>query len=244
MADNKALSGHCVAVIGAAGGIGSGIQAEVYRQGAQAIALGRSAERLAKLGDIASLRVVLDLEAPDGWPAVIEQLPALDGLVICSGKLDVSPFRTLAPTKFAEAMTVNVTAPVMFLRSLLRAGKLKPGCSVVFIGSIAGIRAAVGHLAYAAGKAALHGVARTLALELAPQFIRVNLVSPGLVMAGMGETIRNSVTEEQMQEYARKYPLGLGKPEDVAGPVAFLLSSASSWVTGQDIIADGGATLT
>lgn len=244
MAESKALSGRCIAVIGAAGGIGSGIQAEVFRQGAQAIALGRSAERLGKLKDIASACVVLDLEAPDGWPAVIEQLPALDGLVVCSGKLDVSPFRTLSPAKFAEAMTVNVTAPVMFLRSLLRAGKLKPGCSVVFIGSIAGIRAAVGHLAYAAGKAALHGIARTLALELAPQRIRVNLVSPGLVMAGMGEAIRNSVTEEQMQEYARKYPLGLGKPEDVAGPVTFLLSSASSWVTGQDIITDGGATLT
>lgn len=238
------LDGHVVAVIGAAGGLGSGIQAEVFRQGAQAIALGRSADKLAKLTDIAAARVLLDLESPDHWPAVIDQLPALDGLVICSGKLDVSPFRTLTPAKFAESITINVTAPVMFLRSLLRAGKLKPGCSVVFIGSIAGIRAAVGHLAYAAGKAALHGVARTLALELAPQRIRVNLVSPGLVMSGMGEAIRNSVTEEQMQEYARKYPLGLGKSEDVAGPVAFLLSSASSWITGQDIIADGGATLT
>lgn len=238
------LDGRVVAVIGAAGGLGSGIQAEVFRQGAQAIALGRSADKLAKLTDIAATRVLLDLEAPDHWPAVIDQLPALDGLVICSGKLDVSPFRTLTPAKFAESMTINVTAPVMFLRSLLRAGKLKPGCSVVFIGSIAGIRAAVGHLAYAAGKAALHGVVRTLALELAPQRIRVNLVSPGLVMSGMGEAIRNSVTEEQMQEYARKYPLGLGKSEDVAGPVAFLLSSASSWITGQDIITDGGATLT
>jgi len=237
------LQGKSIATLGSAGGIGSAIQAEVHRQGAQAIALGRSAEKLAALGDIAPSRVVLDLAQPSGWDASIAALPALDGLVICSGKLDVAPFRTTSPTKFAEVMDINVTAPAMFVRALLRAGKLKPGCAIVFIGSIAGIRAAVGHVAYAASKAALHGLVRTLALELAPQRIRVNLVSPGLVLAGMGEAIRSSITGDQLKAYAAKYPLGLGKAEDVAGPVAFLLSEQSGWITGQDLVADGGATL-
>ena len=239
----SALAGKSIAVIGASGGVGSAIQAEVHRQGARAIAMGRSAERLAPLAAISSAWVILDLAAPDTWAPAAEQLPPLDGLVVSSGKLDVAPFRALAPSKFGESLDINVTAPVMFVRALLRAGKLRPGCSLVFIGSIAGRRAIPGNLAYAAAKAALGAVVRNLALELAAQGIRANLVSPGLVLAGMGETIRDAVSAEQMSAYAKKYPLGLGKPENVAGPVAFLLSDAASWITGQEIVADGGATL-
>jgi NAD(P)-dependent dehydrogenase (short-subunit alcohol dehydrogenase family) len=167
----------------------------------------------------------------------------LDGFVVCSGKLNVSPFRSLTAEKFAESMHVNVTGPAMLLRALLRAGKLRAESSVVFIGSIAAIRAIPGNLSYATGKAALHGLVRNLALELAPQRIRVNLVSPGLVLAGMGAGMRSSITQEQLAEYAKRYPLGLGKPEDVAGPVTYLLSDLARWVTGQDHIADGGTTL-
>jgi NAD(P)-dependent dehydrogenase (short-subunit alcohol dehydrogenase family) len=198
---------------------------------------------LAELGESASATVLLDLEMPQIWGPAIEALPPLDGIVFSSGSLDVCPFRVLKPENFSTALTVNVVSPVALLRALARSGKLKAGSSIVFIGSIAGIRGAVGHLSYSACKSALHGVVRTLALELAPQRIRVNLVSPGLVLAGMGTAIGTSVTEEQIQEYAKKYPLGLGRPSDVAGPVAFLLSSAAGWITGQDIVTDGGATL-
>jgi NAD(P)-dependent dehydrogenase (short-subunit alcohol dehydrogenase family) len=237
------LQGKQIATIGSTGGIGSAIQSELHRAGAKAIAIGRSPEKLAGLADVSSACVVLDLAKPDAWPAAISSLPELDGLVICSGRLDVAPFRVTSPAKFSEAMDINVVAPAMFVRALLRTGKLKASCSIVFIGSIAGLRASPGNLTYAAGKSALHGVVRNMALELAPQRIRVNMVSPGLVQAGMGEAIRSSVTADQLQEYARRYPLGLGKAEQVAGPVAFLLSDQASWITGQDLVADGGATL-
>ena len=243
MAEVSQLAGKSLAIIGAAGGIGLGLVRGASEAGAEVHAIGRSADRLASIPGGLAGRVVLDLEDPDTWQAAIDSLPPLDGLVFCSGKLDVSPFRTTSPAKFAEAMNINVNAPAMLLRTLLRAGRIKAGCSVVFIGSIAGIRAAVGHVAYATGKAALHGLVRTLALELAAQRVRVNMVSPGLVLAGMGAAIKDAITDDQLAEYAKRYPLGLGKPDDVSGPVNFLLSGASGWITGQDIVADGGATL-
>ncbi len=239
----SALSGSTIAILGATGGIGSHLLDHLRASGARAIALGRSPAKLASLAAPSAAGVVVDLCDPSGWPEAVSSLPGLDGLVIGSGRLEVAPFRALAPEKLAESLEINVTAPVMFVRSLLRAGKLNPGCSIVFIGSIAGIRAIPGNLAYAAGKAALHGVVRNLALEMAGQRMRVNMVSPGLVMAGMGEQLRNSATAEQLAEYGKRYPLGLGKPGDVAGPVAFLLSAQSGWITGQDLVADGGATL-
>ena len=237
------FSGKKIAILGATGGIGSHLLGHLRAAGAHALALGRSPDRLASVAAPSAAGVVVDLSNPSGWPDAVASLPALDGLVIGSGKLEVAPFRALAREKLAESLEINVTAPVMFVRSLLRAGKLNQGCSIVFIGSIAGIRAIPGNLAYAAGKAALHAVVRNLALELASQRMRVNMVSPGLVMAGMGEQLRKSATAEQLADYGKRYPLGLGSPDDVAGPVAFLLSEQSGWITGQDLVADGGATL-
>lgn len=237
------LSGKSVAVIGATGGIGSDIVASALGEGASVHAIGRDAARLGGLAGNLASRSTLDLSQPEGWPQVIEALPALDGIVVCSGKLDMSPFRTLSPAKLEESLQVNVMGPAMLTKSLLRSGKLAPSCSVVFIGSIAGIRAIPGNLSYATAKSALRGLVRNLALELAPRRIRVNLVSPGLVLAGMGVGIRDSLTEAQIADYAKGYPLGLGASRDVSGPVLYLLSEHSRWVTGQDHVVDGGATI-
>lgn len=239
----ESLSGKKIAILGASGGIGSSIVERSLSEGAQVFALGRSLDRLSSLPPSTHGRMEVDLLNAESWGKSIESLPRLEGAVVCSGRLDLLPFGVLSPARFAESMSVNVIGPAMFLRSLLRAGKLSPGGSIVYIGSIAGIRAAPGHLAYATAKAALHGLVRSLALELSAQRIRVNLVSPGFVTVGMGATVRRSITDEQMEVYSRRYLLGLGKPEDVAGPVVFLLSDNSSWITGQDLIVDGGATL-
>ncbi len=237
------LIGRSIAVVGATGGIGKSILSAVHEKGAFSIAMARRPERLAELVEVSSARLLIDLESPDGWSSAIEMLPPLDGIVISSGKLEICPSRVLKPESFLTAININVVSPVSLLRSIARAGKLCSSCSIVFIGSVAGIRGTVGHLAYSACKAALQGVVRTLALELAPQRIRVNLVSPGLVLGGMGENIRNIISKDQLSEYSKKYPLGLGNPSDIAGPVTFLLSSEARWITGQDIIVDGGVTI-
>ena len=237
------LSGKRVVVLGATGAIGSSILRHLRASQAHPVAFGRSPEKLATLSEVAAESHVLDLRNPDEWEATIAALAPVDGLVVATGSLEVLPFSLLTAEKFSASLETNVVAPAAFLRSLLRAKKLNQGASVVFIGSISGIRGASGHAAYSASKSALLGLVRTLALELAPRKIRVNLVSPGLVDEGMGADFRTRVTAEQFAAYVGAYPLGAGSSDDVTGAVSFLLSSSARWITGHDLIVDGGATL-
>ncbi len=234
------LADKTILTLGAAGGIGQGIQRHLHRLGARAHASDRA--DLAPVRDCAASLLPLDLLKPESWVAALAALPPLDGLVLCSGKLDHAPLAESAPAAFDEVMRVNLLAPAMLIRHLLRSGKLRDGASVVLISSIAS-RGSPGNAAYGASKSGLNGLMRTLALELAPRRIRVNAVSPGLVAAGMYEEVRKTMTPAALEAYEKTYPIGIGQPADIAAPVAFLLSDGARWITGHDLVADGGATL-
>lgn len=236
------LTGRTLATLGATGGIGRGIHARLRADGARALALGRNAEKLAALEPDAARRLAVDLAAPETWQAALASLPELDGLVVCSGKLDMAPLQTSAPSAFAEVIDINLVAPALLIRHLLRQGKIRDGASLVLISSIASGGSA-GHAAYGASKAGLNGLMRTLAAELAPRRIRVNCVSPGLVNAGMYEQVKGMMSPAELAAYEASYPLGVCTPDGIAGPVAFLLSPDSREMTGQDLVVDGGVGL-
>lgn len=230
-----------LALLGATGAIGRVLLADLAGQGARVFALGRNPQKLESLQPRPADSAVVDLTKPEAWAAELAKLPELDGFVLASGQLDLFPMSAVPPRTFEAGIHTNLVAPALLIRELLRLRKLRPGASVVLLGSIAS-KGAVGHAAYSASKAALVGLARTLALELAPSRIRVNVVSPGLVKAGMHEKLAASIDPEALKAYAASYPLGLGNPSDLSGPVSFLLSPASSWITGHDLVVDGGAT--
>ena len=236
------LNGKTLATLGATGGIGRGIHARLRAAGAKAIAVGRDPAKLAAVEPDAARRAVLDLATPTTWDAALAALPELDGFVLCSGKLDVLPLQASSPAAFAEVIDINLVAPALLLRHLLRARRIRDGASIVLISSIAS-QGSAGHAAYGASKAGLNGLMRTLAAELAPRRIRVNCVSPGLVRAGMYDQVRAMMTAEELAAYERTYPLGVCSAEGVAGPVAFLLGEDSREITGQDLVVDGGVSL-
>jgi NAD(P)-dependent dehydrogenase (short-subunit alcohol dehydrogenase family) len=131
-------------------------------------------------------------------------------------------------------------APLLLARGLLDRRNCLPGASLVFIAAAAAVSPNKGQAVYGAAKAALVCAARCLSREVAPRGIRVNCISPGLVRTPMLEETLALLGEDFLETEEPLYPLGLGRPEDVAGLAAFLLSPSGRWVTGQNWILDGG----
>jgi len=141
-----------------------------------------------------------------------------------------------------EMMQVNFTSSVILVQQLLKKKKLNAGAAVCFISSMATLKMHLGNAAYSATKAAINAYARSLALELAPKQIRVNAILPGMIQTSLLE--KGAIDEAQLESHKKNYPLGrFGTPEDVAHLAVYLLSDASSWMTGSLVTLDGGYSL-
>lgn len=215
--------------------------------GSRMIITGRDTERLDEvlheLQGEGHQSIIADLTQADQVEKLLSQLPVVDGVVLCAGQGTVVPFKMADRKKIDPIFEINYFAPVELLRLLIKKKKLANGSSVVFISSIGGVDSiTIGNSIYGASKAALNSAMRFCALELAPKRIRVNSVCPGMVNTRLIQG--GSVSEEQHQADMQKYPLKrYGEPEDIAHGIVYLLSNASSWVTGHSLVIDGGYTV-
>jgi NAD(P)-dependent dehydrogenase (short-subunit alcohol dehydrogenase family) len=240
------LENKKILVTGASSGIGKAIAIESSKLGASVIITGRSEERLKDTLELMSGNpsyIVADLSVKEDLIRLTKDTEALDGLVNCAGLTKVLPFQFAARDNYEEVMDVNFFAPVELTRLLVKSKKLVKGASVVFISSVSGVFcSAVAASIYSASKGAVNGVVKGMALDLAAKNIRVNCVNPGMIDTNIFS--EGKITEEQLSEDMKRYPLKrYGKPEEVAYAVVYLLSEASSWVTGTNLLIDGGYTL-
>lgn len=239
------LEGKTVLVTGASSGIGRQIALSVAQAGAAVIASGRDEARLAALLaelDNPSHRVVrADLSNDEAIKGLAEQAGKIDGVVHSAGVSALAPVRLATRSHVQSQLDLNYTGPLLLTQQLLLRNALTPGGSIVFISSISAHIGVQGVAAYGASKAALEGMARVLALEVAKKKIRVNCLAPGLVETPMLAAARS--TTGGLEETLAKYPLGVGLPEDVANAVIYFLSVASRWVTGTTLVLDGGHTI-
>ena len=186
---------------------------------------------------------ICDLSSSENVIELVQSLPELHGLVNNAGFTKAKPIQFINEEDIKNVINVNTISPILLLKHLLKKKKLKSGASVVFTSSIAGLgETVVGNGIYTCSKGAISAFIACAALELAPKNIRVNAVCPGMVETNI--LAEGVITQEQVEKDKLNYPLGrYGKPEDVAHAMIYLLSDASKWVTGTNLVIDGGYSI-
>lgn len=244
------LEGKTILITGASSGIGRGIAVECAKMGAKLVINGRNEKKLKTTFDLLEgdghLMVIADLSRQEEIEKLVETTPVINGLVNSAGIPKICPIKFIDRDTITEIMNVNTFAPILLISLLLRKKKLQKKSSIVLISSMSGVCIAnTGEGPYASTKAALSGYTKTAAFELASQGTRVNSICPGLVPTEILGLSNEIFSEEQLKDtmYSR-YPLKrVGKVEDIANGAIYLLSDASSWVTGINLVIDGGYTI-
>lgn len=238
------LEGKTILVTGASSGIGKAIAIACSKMGAIIMLNGRSMERLqaVKEGLQGEKHAIfpIDLQNSEGCQSLAERLPELDGIVYCAGIGQRKLCKMITPSEVDEVMGINFKANVMLQAKLLSLRKIRKEASIVFIASKAASSPSIGNAIYSASKGAVISYAKCLALEMAPRKIRVNCICPAMVWTDL--IVQGGITKEDLETEQLKYPLKrYGKPDDIAYLAIYLLSDASSWMTGTSVDITGGA---
>ncbi len=240
------LEGKTILVTGASSGIGQATAIECSKMGAKVILTARNEDRLketfAQLAGEDHSWLVADLTKEEDITSLVDSVGTINGIVLCAGKGLSLPVLYSTRERFDDIFNINFFSPVELLRLLAKKKKMAKGSSAVIIVSIGGTgRWTPGNAIYGSSKAALKSMVQYFAVELAPKQVRVNGICPGMVETPLIH--HGTLTQEQLDEDREKYPLKrYGKPVDIANGTIFLLSEASSWLTGQSIVIDGGLT--
>lgn len=241
------LEEKTILVTGAASGMGKATAVACAKMGARIVAADFNSEGMSRtISELAGeghQQFTINLAEESTWADLLANTPVLDGIANCAGIANMNPFAFISREEMDKVFNINFFGPVLLTKSLVKGKKLNKGGSIVFVSSVDGPRVVhAGNSVYSAGKSALVGMARNMAIDLAPKKIRVNCVLPGTTDTPLIRTA--NVTEESLSEVAKSFPLKrFGKPEDMANGIIYLLSDASSFVTGTELVIDGGYTL-
>ncbi len=240
------LEGKTILVTGASSGLGKGIAIDCSKMGANVYITARNEERLketlALMDGVENRHIIADMSTEKDIDLIVDSLPIVDGVVLCAGIIKTMPVKNITDSAVQEIFDVNIMSNIKLLSRLLKKKKLSRGASVVFISSVSTFNVKVGNSLYSGTKGAVNSFAKAMALEVAKQNMRVNCIQPGFVPS---KILDNSGIESDdiLNWYKERHPLGFGTPSDIANGCIYLLSDASRWVTGSIFTIDGGYTL-
>lgn len=241
------LVGKTILITGASSGIGRATAIECSKMGATCVITGRNVIRLQETFDAlvgsGHLQVVADLSLVEDINRLIDEVPVLQGCVNNAGYNVMKLIPFIKSEDLSNIMCINLEAPILLTHRLIKKKKLQKGASIVFTSSISARgRNSVGNSLYSATKGGLSSFMKNASLELAAKNIRCNAVLPGMVETPLKDG-KSNITEEQWEANRQLYPLRrFGQPEEIAHGIVYLLSDASSWVTGTELVIDGGLT--
>jgi len=240
-----------VLVTGATSGIGLAISIELSRQNARVILLGRDEKKLAEaLNELCGTghhTLCIDLRQIASFDFLLKEtvktIGRIYGLCHCAGIVETRPLASAKADGIKAMYDINVVAGIELARIVSRRNMIdENGGSFLFISSVYSMVGMPGQIGYSASKGAVVAAARSMAIELARRNIRVNILSPGLIKTKMTQKAFSLLSEEQVKTIEDAHPLGVGKPEDVGRAAVFLLAPQTVWISGTNLVIDGGYT--
>ena len=247
------LENKVIIVTGASSGIGAQCAIDCSKMGARVVLVARNEERLKQTLEQCEepsrhMILPLDLSSSEGLKEAVKDVVAkvgkINGVVNCAGMSSVTPLKLVTDELLDQFFRTNVYSAINLSKEVTRISNYdkEHGCSIIFFASIMGLCGEKCKTMYSATKGALIAAARSMACELAKNKVRVNVVSPGAIETPINAKLPHMADPELRKELEEKHLLGLGECSDIANACIYLLSDASKWVTGQNIVVDGGYT--
>lgn len=246
------LDGKTILVTGASSGIGRQCAIDCSKMGARVVLIARNEERLKETlsqmeGD-SHLAVSFDLTDFDGLPEkineIVSKVGVISGVVNCAGISTTEPLKLTTSERLEGFFHTNVMGTLLLSKEVCKLKHYnRDGCSIVFLSSVMGVVGESMKSAYSLTKGALISASRSLACEFARKNIRFNCISPGVIETPINANQPYMKDPELRKQFEAKHLLGLGKTSDISNACIYLLSDASRWVTGQNLIIDGGYTV-
>ncbi len=238
-------------VTGATSGIGLATCESIISKGNYVIAVGRDESKISELKNKYNSElfefISYDLSNLSNIESIFEVLvkknTKLDGFVHCAGMEETIPLTLYTPEKVNKIFEINVFSTIELLRIFSKKKYSNDTASVVLFSSVMGILGQPGKVGYCATKSAVIGITKSSALELAKRKIRVNAVLPGVVNTPMTQKLFSQLDQSNIDSIIAMHPLGIGEVDNVVPVVEFLLSDGSKWMTGQNLVIDGGYSI-
>ncbi len=238
------LEGKVILITGAASGIGRATSIQCAEMGAKVILIDLNEDGLKETQkhidrEDTEYRA-LDLTDLDKLCEMVATLPKLDGVASNAGIVLSLLAKFSEPNDMERIFRINTFSHINLIQQLIVQKKLNKGASIVFTSSMSGVYCGIaGGALYGATKSSILGYSKALAIELAPRGIRVNTIHPGMIETPLTQS--TSLSKDLLEEDAKNYPLGrYGKPEEIACAIVYLLSDATVWMTGTQLLIDGG----
>lgn len=246
------LNNKNIVITGASSGIGRQCAIDCSRMGARIILIGRNEDRLSEtlsqMKGEGHLKVAYDLTNFEGMSAMVKDIVSkigpLDGVLHCAGISTTEPLKLTSPGRLDVFFKANVYSTVLLSKEICKLKNYnKEGASIVFFSSVMGVVGESMKSSYSLTKGALISGMRSLACEYAKKNIRFNCVSPGVIETPINADQPYMKDPELRAQFEAKHLLGIGQCTDISNACIFLLSGASRWITGQNLVVDGGFTV-